>query len=264
MTGYSVEWNGTAAPPQLVVENIDRDMLGEHTGTFVHIPGRSGAWYFPDERGQRLIELHCYMLADSFPADRRSKLTEIAEWLDINDKARLILGDDPDVFYNAVLVNAPNLREWRNLGKFDLLFSVEPWAYDVVATSVTFNQESDDEWTYDFGVATATYPIIEIINTSGGSINGFFFTMNGATINYQGTIPDEGIITINSIGMAVLAGANDDTWNTGVYEPTDTLMTLVEGTFPILIPGVNDMEINTEVPGATLDIRVTYRKRYRN
>ena len=264
MTGYDMTWNGVDKPASLVVENIDRDLLGEHTGVFVHIPGRSGAWYFPDERGRRLVECHCYILADSYPQNRRMIITQVADWLDVNGETTLVLGDDPDVFYRAVLVDAPNLREWRHLGRFDLLFSVDPWAYDNDPTVITFNQESDDEWTYDFGVGVATYPVIEVINTSGGTISGFFFTMNDNTLNFQGDVPDDGIVTINSIGLAVLAGANDDTLLTGVYEPSESLMSLVQGTFPTILPGPNDMEINTETPGATLDIRVTYRKRYRN
>ena len=266
MAGYEVTWNEVSSTtiPEFVVEKITRGLFGTHRGSFVDIPGRAGSWYFPDQRGRRRIMMECYILATGFPAPRRDALTRVADWLDIGAEARLILGDDPTVYYNAVLTDPPDVNEWRQLGRFQLEFVAEPYSYDLDATSETYEVDNDEEWTDNFDLLSATYPIIEVTNRSGSTKTGFTLTVNGSTINYVGSIADDATVTINSIGMAVLAGANDDVMLTGVYEPTDMLMTGVTGSFPILQQGVNSFEINAEPVGGSFEVQVTYRKRYRN
>lgn len=267
MAGYEVIWNEVSSTtiPEFVVEKVTRGLLGKHRGSFVDIPGRAGSWYFPDQRGRRKITMECYILASSFPTGRRDAVTRVADWLDVGDQARLIIGDDPTVYYNAVLLGDSDVNEWRQLGRFPLEFSVEPYSYDLNATSVLYEAVgNEDDWTDTFSILSATYPIIEITNRTGGTVTGITFTLNEATLSIVTPLADDATVTINSIGMAVLQGANDDTNLTGVYEPSDMLMSGVQGTFPILMPGNNSFYIAADPVGGTFDVRVTYRNRYRN
>jgi phage-related protein len=203
------------------------------------------------------------VIANTWPTARRDAVTEVADWLDVGDQAALILGDNPDFYYNAVLTDPPDVDEWREVGRFELVFEAEPYSYDINPTGVEFNKVTGNSWTQDFGLISAVYPIIEVENSSGGALPDFALTIGGATINYVGSIADDGVVTINSIGMAVLVGANDDVNLTGVYEPTDLIMSGVTGSFPILQPGVNSLSIDSSTPGASVVVRVFYRKRYR-
>src|SRR5262249_1648853 len=143
-------------------------------------------------------------------------------------------------------------------------FAVDPYSYDLNASSVLYTKGNEEDWSDSFDLISATYPIIEITNRSGHTVTGFTFTMNGSSINVVAPMADDATITINSVGMGVLVGANNDTMITGVYEPTDLLMSGVTGTFPVLEPGSNDMNIAADPVGGSFDIRITYRKRYRN
>lgn len=273
MSGYEIIWNDVSSLtiPEFTCSTIKRGVLGAHRGTFVEIAGRDGAWYFPEERGRRKISIECFILAESFPQARRDVFTEVANWLDINGETSLVLGDDPTVFYNAVLLDPVDPDEWRELGEFGLEFSAQPYSLAMETSAVEFEQIMDDEWSYNFDVMSHTRPVVEITNVSGGTITGFNFIMGsdgsgfgGYSLNYPGALADGATLNINSIGMAVLSGANDDVMLTGVYEPTDLLMTGVSGTFPIIEPGVVNMSIEGEDTGAEVEIRVLYRKRYRN
>lgn len=266
MAGYLVTWNQVASStiPELVCGKITRSLLGSHRGTYMEIPGRPGSWYFPEERGRRQIKIECHIEASSFPTGRRDAVTEVANWLDINAEAHLEISDAPGIFYLGVLDTVPDVDEWREFGVFDLVWLIDPYGYDNDADAEDFVQQTGDSWTFDFGVLSATYPVVEITNDSGGNIAGFTLTINGSSIVYSGTIADGATVTVNSIGMAVLAGANDDIMLTGVYEPTDMLMTGVTGSFPVLQPGSNTLSIDSATASADVTVRVNYRKRYRN
>ena len=70
------------------------------------------------------------------------------------------------------------------------------------------------------------------------------------------------VVTINSIGVAVLAGASDDTNLTGAYEVGDLAMTQVTGQFPILRPDINSFGI-VSTAASTFEVTIRYRKRFR-
>ena len=266
MSGYEVTWAGVSSTtiPQLVCGKITRKMLGSHRGTFVDVPGRFGSWYFTEERGRRQITIECFIEAanSSVPAGRRDAVTAVADWLDTNRESTLILGDDPLVFYNAVLVDIPDVDEWREVGIFDLTFSTEPYSYGLSPTVEVFNLATGVGDTFDFDLLAPTYPVIEVKNTSGSSVAGFTFTLGGRSIEYGDTMVDDEVVTINSIGVAVLAGASDDTNLTGAYEVGDLAMTQVTGQFPILRPDINSFGI-VSTAASTFEVTIRYRKRFR-
>lgn len=265
----TVTWNSVSSTsiPELTCGKITRQLVGEHRGKFVTIPGRPGSHYFPEERGRRRITIECFIMSadSSFPTGRRDAVTEVADWLDINAQCQLVLGDAPGVYYNAVLADSPDVDEWRELGTFELVFEAEPYAYDLNGSSHLFAMESEVQQTYDFGLVTQTWPVIEVTPTNGSSSAGFTLEVSGQIFTYDAIVATGDTVTINGIAMAVLAGSSNDVNITGAYDPIDQLMGGVSGVFPILLVGDNDLMI-TSLGGTAdeFDVNVIYRKRYRN
>ena len=264
-----VTWNGVSSTTitGLTCGKVTRQLVGGHRGTFVSIPGRPGSHYFPEERGRRTISIECYVLNEGsgFPAGRRDAVTEVADWLDINAECKLTLGDAPGVYYNAVLTDPPDVDEWRELGQFTLVFETEPFAYDLTPSAHLFSMVSGVEQTYDFGIQTQTWPVIEVTPTDGISAQGFEMTIGNQTLVYAATVATDDTVTINGIGMAVLAGTSNDVYLTGAYDPLDLQMVGVTGVFPLILPDDNTILIETIAGTATTyDVNILYRKRYRN
>ena len=265
----TVTWNSvsSATIPELTIGKITRQLVGEHRGSFVSIPGRPGSHYFPEERGRRRITIECFIMAadSAFPAGRRDAVTDVADWVDINAECPLIISDAPGVYYNAVLAETPDVDEWRELGMFELVFDADPYAYDSTGSSHLFNMTSGVPQTYDFGLMAQTWPILEITPTNGATTTGFTIEIAGQSFTYEAIVAVDDTVNINGLAMAVLAGSSNDVNITGAYDPIDLLMSGVTGIFPILLPGDNDIEI-TSLGGdsTTFDVNVIYRKRYRN
>ena len=264
MSGHEVIWNDVSSTsiPELVCGQITRSLVGAHRGTFVDIPGKDSGWYFPEERGRRMITIDCHVMAESF-ADRRDAVTAVADWLDLNQQARLVLGDEPTVYYNAVLMDPPDVKEWREAGIFELKFSVEAYSYDLDATGYLWEAVNDTPEVVDFGLTAPTLPIIEITPTNGVSSLGFSLWVGGDILFYDGIVLAGETVTINGIALVVLAGSNDDTNLTGVYNPIDSLMGAVSGTFPTLLPGGQTLQIISTGLSTEFDVNFSYRKRYR-
>lgn len=266
MSGHEVIWNGVSSStiPEFVCGPITRALLGSHRGSFVEIPGRAGSWYFAEQRGRRKVTLECFVLTDGAFSARRDAITAVAEWLDVQGEAQLILGDEPTVFYNAVLMTPPDPAEWRQIGVFTLEFSVEPYSYALNPTTYNFNPTSGVTHNHDFDLEVMSTPVIDISPTNGTSITGFTLTVGTRTLSYAAPLGVGDTVSINGRGLAVLAGVNDDVNVTGTYDPAVRLMTAVTGQFPILLPGSNAITF-TKLGGdsTTFDIDIYYRKQYR-
>lgn len=264
-----VTWNEISSTtiPGLVCGKVTRPLIGGHRGTFKEIPGRDSSWYFPEERGRRRITIECHVMSQtespSFPTGRRDQVTAVADWVDINQQAKLILGDEPTVYYNAVLVDPPDVDEWREAGIFDLTFEAEAYSYDLTPTEVTWEAVDDLPETIDFDILAPVYPVIEVTPTNGTSSTGFTLSVGGDILTYAGTVLVNNTVTINGIALVVLAGSNDDVNLTGAYNPINSLMGSVSGQFPILVPGNQEFELVSSGTSTTFDVVITYRKRYR-
>lgn len=265
MPGIEVVWNGVSSTdiPELVFSNPVRQLLGGHRGSFLDIPGRRGSWYYPDFRSRRQITLPGFILSDTFPTGRRDAVTALADWADVEGEAHLILGDEPTVFYEAVLTDTGDTEEWRELGTFELTFMVNPYSFALDTSSVLENADDDFSDTIDFDLLTVVLPVIEITPTDG-TITAFTLEINGETLSYTGLINMGDTLTINSIAAVVVEGTGVDIELIGVYDPGALVMGYVTGTFPYLQPGANSFHF-VRVSGTATDININirYRKAYR-
>ena len=265
MSGHVVTWNGVSSVtiPELVCGKITRKLLGSHRGTFLEVPGRDSAWYFSEERGRREITIECHVMATTFAA-RRDAVTAVADWLDINQQAELTLGDESGVYYQAVLLEPPDVNEWREAGVFDLIFSAEAYSYAATVTELLVPMVDGVADSADFDLLAPVYPVIEVTPTNGTSSTGFVLTVGTDVLVYTGITAMGATVTINGVALVVLAGTNDDTNLTGVYDPVFSLMGAVSGQFPVLLPGAGQfLSITSTGTSTEFDVNFIYRKRYR-
>lgn len=249
--------------PELVIGQVTRDLVGQPRGTFKEVPGKDGSWFFGQARGRREIRAQCFILADSI-AERRTVMEEVANWLDVTTEAKLELSDEPGIYYMAVLSEAPQPAEWRELGTFELAWQAQPYSYDNEPDTESFTADADELHSWDPGLVVYTYPIIEITPTNG-TLTGFSLETNGDTLFYSGLVADDATLTINSIAGVVLQGSNLDIELTGAYDPLASDMGGVSGKFPVLLPGVSNTVhfVKSGGTATSITVDITYRKRYR-
>lgn len=263
--GVEVTWNGVSSTtiPELVFTNPTRQLLGSHRGSFLEIPGRLGSWYYKNLRGRRQITIEGFVQSTTFDG-RRNAITALADWLDVDLEAKLILGDDPTVYYEAVLTDTGDTAEWRDVGTFILTWECNPYSFDLSTSSSVHNVDQDQTDIFSLGNLTVMAPVITITPTNG-DITAFDLTLNDDALQWSGgTIISGGSLTINSISSVVTTGVNTDIELTGAYVVGNLSMSFVYGAFPFLIPGNNTLVYHQLSGSATaITITIYYRKAYR-
>jgi len=266
MTGTVVTVNGVSsalAIPELLVVRVRRQLLGDRRDVRRQVPGRAGAWVFPEQPGDRKISIEFDLLADSFAA-RRDAVRKLAEWADTpNGIVKLIIDDEPDRYYEAILSNAPDVDEWLLRGSGELDYAAGPYALgsvpETVAIVATGSPDSD---TFAAAGALVGYPEIKL-TPAGGTVTSFTLTMNGDALTWAGLINNGGSLTISSISTIVLAGASTDVELTGAYNAANLSMAAVAGTWPLIVPGLNSWTLIYTGTATSVTLATTWRKRYR-
>jgi len=260
-----VIWNGvsSATIPSLVIGKVTRKLLGKDRTVYRDIPGREGAWIFPEQRGMREIRMECFVQVDSFPIARRDAFDEVASWLGrVMGQSTLTISDEPNVYYEGVLGEPPDPDEWREAGTFEILFTVQPYALGLAVTTHTVTGDDNFSHTWDPDIEIPTDPVIEVTPTDG-TLLGFELAINGNTLIWAGTLADDTTLTIDGVNVVVLTGSVGDVSLTGAYNPANLNMEGVFGTFPTLIPGNNIMTfVKTGGTATAVTIVIKYRKRY--
>lgn len=260
--GYTITYDGVASTsiPEFICHSIRRQLVGERRHTIEKVAGMPGGWLFPEQAGTRLIEIEASVLADSWPADRREAVRAVANWLDKDSFKKLILGDDPAVYNMAILNEAPQIDEWRDLGSFTFAMLAMPYTYALAISEVTDSSLSASD-TVVIPVLGDVYtePIIEV-TAPGGGISSVQITLNGRQLVYSTAITSANKININCISKTVHTGAIADTDLQGTFNPATLSMATVSGQFPYLLPGNNNLSIVSATGAA---VKVQWRDRYR-
>lgn len=263
----TLTWNGISSSTitGFTIENVLRQMLGEQRGVHVDIDGKAGTYHFPKKRGRRLIVAECRILVADM-ADRVDAVEEVADWLDVEDEAPLVMSDRPDRYWMATLGSIPSPREWRHLAKFDLEWTAQPYAFENTITTESFAAALDTTNTWNPDMSTNVFPVIEITPTNG-TLSSFNVEHTGGNLNWAtGTpIPSGDTVTVNSIAPIIERGPTTDTMLTGVYDPSQVDMAIFSGEFPILIPSASNFIRFDQIGGTatTFDIDVKYRRQFR-
>ena len=261
----TITWNGIPSTdvPGLVVSEILRDPIGAVRTAMVEVPGRDGAWIFPQNRGMRVMSVECFIERDT-TLELRESTALFTSWLDVLGQAYLQTSDDPGVYWEAMLASVTEQTAWRGVGQYSIDWRLQPYALDEGIEVEAWISDANDIHTWDPGVDMEVFPIVQIKPTNG-TLTGFTLTTNDEQLTFTGNILSGSTVSINSIALVVVSGISTDTELTGAYNPALNLMQYMDGEFPTLQP-IGNNEMHFVVTGGTataIDISVSYRKKYR-
>lgn len=255
------------AVPAVIVKRVVRQLLGDRRDVFELVPGRAGSWLFGEQAGDRLITLELALVGEpsTYPIEesgleaRRAACRALADWADDPGLVKLVADDEPDRYSLAKLSSAPTPDEWLIRATVDLAFRASPYAFanDLSTASVSLAEGVADT-SLELDDTVNAYPVLEI--TAGETMaSGFVLNVNGLVLVYGDAVAADDVFTVSSLTYTVSTGANTDTELAGLFVVGDLSMGSVDGDFPILVPGENQVEI----VGGDADVTITWRRRYR-
>ena len=125
----------------IVVEKYPSLFIPVKTFEKVNIAGNDKAEYREGIYEPITLSIECY-LKDRSP----SKIREISKWLNSKSEGKLILGNDPNFYYNARIVNAIPINKVVNLfGRFIIQFECEPFVYSLEEEVITITENTEIE-----------------------------------------------------------------------------------------------------------------------
>lgn len=237
----------------LLITRVRRTLHGAPRDSYVDVPGRAGAWLFPEVPGDRTIVLTCHLQGVDAD-DRRDLCREVAEWAWSTSRAPLLLDDEPDRYWLAKLASSVDLDEWVNAAAFELDFRAEPYAYSTTISTETWSATANvaHTWTPPDGIGSPA--VVEF--TPSGSVPDVVLTANGDVLTLDAGVSS--IFTVSAINYTVLAGANTDTNLDGtIVGSPSSLIADVSGRFPHIVAGLNSFEVNRAGT-----VKVSWRRRY--
>lgn len=246
----------TDAVPGALVLNVHRPLLGERRDIRELVPGRAGSWRFGEQAGDRIITIDLNIEGLS-PGDRHHSMRLLADWVDVGE-AKLIIDDELDLYWLAVIETVPTPEEWINNADVSIDFRVGPYVHASSLSTDALSLTDGDASSLELDDTVDVYPVIEV--TAGETMaTGFTLTVNGLVLVYGDPVASGDVLTVSALTYTVSTGVNTDTALDGVFVAADLSMGSVDGDFPILIPGVNSITVD----GGDADVAITWRRRYR-
>lgn len=253
----------TTGVPELKIRRVEREILGEARTVRVNVPGKAGAWTYPEEPGDRRIRLIGWLQAEGVSA-KRTAIHNLAEWLGATTEVVNLSVDDETDRYYEVTVDGWDVDTSERHPQ--VVIDFVGGAYGL-ASSLTTQTEavsgSPDSGTFNSTDDYAAEPVIEITPTNG-TVTGFTLTLNGDTIEWSGgTIVDDDTITISCVSDTVTLGTNDDMELTGFFDPDSVSMAAVSVSgFPEIIVGTNTWSLSWTGTATTITLEFTWRERF--
>lgn len=256
----------SSAVPEVILKRVDRQLLGDRRDIFELVPGRAGSWLFDEQPGDRLIKLELALVGEtsSYPVPidaleaRRAACRALAEWADHVRPVKLELDDEPDRYWLSILSSVPTPDEWLIRATVDLEFRSSPFAFANDISTEALVLASGVTQSFDIDDLVNAYPIIELTATSTMGA-GFTLDVNGLELEYGAAFASGSKLSISSLSYTVETGAIADTELEGTFVPAHLSMALVDGDFPILVPGTNVITLT----GGGASASINWRRRYR-
>lgn len=258
----SLDGVSSSTIPELVIENVSRQITPTIRDSYREVPGRGAAWLFEEQGGDRGVSVRFAAVGDTL-AERRSAVRAAAAFLygDGLGKRKLIISDEPTRFSWAKLAAAPASEELLNRGRFDAEFRTSPYDYATTISTETITGSDSIVIAAETGDAAFYEPSIEI--TAGTALSGgFSLDVDGREIVYGAALAGGSKLTISTISTTVTTGADGDTDLDGTFDPADLAMTSVSGDFPRLTSGTNVVTFTPTSGGTASAIVFRWRKRY--
>lgn len=147
----SFNFNGIDKPDWLYIKKSNRPMSPAQTAQLVKAPKKAGAYYFGKSTDPRPLAFEFLIMADN-DLDLWKKAEWVTDWLDTDEPQALIINDEPDRIYYAVLVSGGDeLEQLAAMGDSVLNFLCpDPFKYtqeytqDLIANPTIFNDANAD------------------------------------------------------------------------------------------------------------------------
>lgn len=267
MTTVDLTLNGvtlSSSVPEALVLRVARPLVGARRHIAEGVPGRAGSWLFPEEPGDRRIEVEIDIQATSFE-ERRAACRALAYWADVGQLAPLIIDDEPDRYLEVILDNEPDPDEWLVAANPTLVFRASPpyaLASELSTETDLLAGAGSDGDSFTIPDEVSAEPVIEITPTNG-TITGFTLELNGYALTWSGLIPDDNTLTISTISNTITTGPNADEALTGAFDPDDVSMADASGDFPLLLEGANTYTLTWTGTATAVTVVFTWRRRFR-
>ena len=125
----------------IVVEKYPSLFIPVKSFEKVNIAGNDKAEYREGTYEPITLSIECY-LKDRSP----QKIRDISKWLNSKSEGKLILGNDPNFYYNARIINAIPINKVINLfGRFIIQFECEPFVYSLEEEVITITSNTEIE-----------------------------------------------------------------------------------------------------------------------
>lgn len=247
MTTISLDGISSSSIPELVIEDVTRQITPAIRDSYRDVPGRSGSWLFEEEAGDRGLSVRFAAVGETLAA-RREAVREAGAWLygDGLGRRKLIVSDEPDRFVWAKLSNVVESEELLARGRFSASFRTSPFALSTAISSETLTGSDSIVLPTTGGLAAYFEPSIEVTST-GANPDGFSIDVGGIELAYGAAFPAASVVTLSAISSTVTTGADADTELDGTFDGSALAMTSVSGDFPILRPGTNVVTITGSV-----------------
>lgn len=158
---YEAYYAGVALHEQFKVLSIQRTLVAPRENFTKEIPSINGKVYTGYKYGARTITLNCAITAID-KQDYADQLKNIAYILDVKEPSKLILSDNPNCYYYAVIDGEIDIERVQNIGKFEIPFvCYDPIAYAIEDEEFYANQNKVVKVTN--GGTTEAYPRTSVV-----------------------------------------------------------------------------------------------------
>ena len=179
---FTVDFSEFRISDYFTVENVQRSILPPREVSYLTVPGRDGAYYSSSRYGVREITIDIIVKATT-NRELMNTMRFLAFCLDIDRPTELVLSDEPDRTYYAILSDNSDMEEIMTNGRGSLLFICpDPYAYASELKTVHANESGI--LLFDNQGTAPIYPTFQTI-----------FTQDASFVSY--TSPD-GIILIGT------------------------------------------------------------------
>jgi predicted phage tail component-like protein len=152
----TVTYAGRELSEYFYIQKVNRSILPPREISLLNIPARHGAYFTGARYGVRKIDIELTVLAKT-PTQYMETLRALAAGLDVKEPSELVISDEPDKFYYAILSGDTDMtNELMTLGRGTFSFLCpDPFAYSTESKIIT---PTANMFLFDNQGTTATFP----------------------------------------------------------------------------------------------------------
>jgi predicted phage tail component-like protein len=249
-----------------VVEFGSTPMYPQTRDRTLEVPGRHGSYYFGSDLGAREFSHACGFIHTDDKADLQAKVNAFMtfltdEWGRPRKDIRLTYAHEPDKYYKVRIVGGHDLAHVWQLGYFTLKFIADDPLKQSVVTSDQIVMDSDtpimSDLLWDTGLSerTITAPTSFTIANNGSTAIRFSFAVEGSGTNV--TVAANGkTFTLGTFANKTIE-VDGDSYIVKVDGVED--LTLADGDFIELMPGINEVTVGGSALNLTISESLTYK-----